>query len=333
MGILMRNGINYSGSQLPTVTTTDESKVLTVNENGTWIAQEIPNNIADDYDSTLVYNTGDCCMFRGTFYQCNTDSTTGTWNSSKWDPTTVFQSVSDGKELIADAITDKGVPTSATDTFQGMANNIAQISGGSEVKVIPLSVYVNEGDQTYTRTVADGIYLIGYLTANNQTGSITISGTYTRLYNKYAQQIVKIEGEATITYTLTADTSYPNAHVFAYICQIEGATTFTDYFGHQTYDSGEVYDFSNLGSGKYIVIASGTSIYMGTDFAYVKYPYNPTSGRIAELGDISSYYNDYGYRALTIVVREAPSASHLSSSIYAYGKYGGNGSIQIIEVS
>lgn len=39
-------------------------------------------------------------------------------------------SVSNGKTLIADAITDKGVPTSATDTFQTMANNIRDINGG-----------------------------------------------------------------------------------------------------------------------------------------------------------------------------------------------------------
>ena len=35
-----------------------------------------------------------------------------------------FQSVSNGKTLIASAITDKGVTTSNTDTFQTMANNI-----------------------------------------------------------------------------------------------------------------------------------------------------------------------------------------------------------------
>ena len=44
----------------------------------------------------------------------------------------LFQSVSDGKELIAEAITDKGVATSATASFQTMANNISNIdtSGG-----------------------------------------------------------------------------------------------------------------------------------------------------------------------------------------------------------
>ena len=41
-----------------------------------------------------------------------------------------FQSVSDGKTLIATAITDKGVQTAATDSFSTMATNISNISGG-----------------------------------------------------------------------------------------------------------------------------------------------------------------------------------------------------------
>lgn len=40
-----------------------------------------------------------------------------------------FQSVSNGKKLIAGAITDKGVETSATDTFYQMAQNISSITG------------------------------------------------------------------------------------------------------------------------------------------------------------------------------------------------------------
>lgn len=42
----------------------------------------------------------------------------------------VFQSVSNGKELVASAITDKGVPTGATDSFATMAENISRIEGG-----------------------------------------------------------------------------------------------------------------------------------------------------------------------------------------------------------
>ena len=40
----------------------------------------------------------------------------------------LFGHVSDGKALIADAITDKGVSTSSSATFQTMANNIGRIS-------------------------------------------------------------------------------------------------------------------------------------------------------------------------------------------------------------
>lgn len=42
------------------------------------------------------------------------------------------QSVSDGKELIASAITDKGINTSKTDSFQTMAANISKISGDND---------------------------------------------------------------------------------------------------------------------------------------------------------------------------------------------------------
>lgn len=52
----------------------------------------------------------------------------------------VFQNVSNGKQLIATAITDKGVNTSSDDTFQTMAINISKISGGSiEGKIVTIN--------------------------------------------------------------------------------------------------------------------------------------------------------------------------------------------------
>lgn len=66
--------------------------------------------------------------------------------------TELFQSVSDGKTKIAGAITDKGVLTSATDTFQTMADNISQIttsSGGSGTGEITIPEgYVDTSDAT-----------------------------------------------------------------------------------------------------------------------------------------------------------------------------------------
>ncbi len=51
----------------------------------------------------------------------------------------LFTNVSNGKVLLADAITDKGVTTSPEDTFQTMADNIGEISGSA-------------GDYTYPTT-------------------------------------------------------------------------------------------------------------------------------------------------------------------------------------
>ena len=50
----------------------------------------------------------------------------------------VKKSVSDGKSKVASAITDKGVETEATDTFDTMAENIGKIqTGTSNTQVLP----------------------------------------------------------------------------------------------------------------------------------------------------------------------------------------------------
>lgn len=54
-----------------------------------------------------------------------------------------FQSVSDGKTLIAAAITDKGVQTAATDSFSDMATNIGLISGGGVTPTGTINISTN----------------------------------------------------------------------------------------------------------------------------------------------------------------------------------------------
>lgn len=57
----------------------------------------------------------------------------------------LFQSVSNGKGVIAEAITDKGVPTSASDSYSTMAENIRSIPSGGSVTD---PNYVNTSDGT-----------------------------------------------------------------------------------------------------------------------------------------------------------------------------------------
>ena len=54
--------------------------------------------------------------------------------------TQIKKSVSDGKELVATAITDKGVATESTDTFATMADNIGQIESGTSFDRVIVSL-------------------------------------------------------------------------------------------------------------------------------------------------------------------------------------------------
>ena len=56
-----------------------------------------------------------------------------------------FQSVSDGKALVASAITDQGIETDATATFEVMANNIRSIE---RTKKIDFNVWTSNYDIT-----------------------------------------------------------------------------------------------------------------------------------------------------------------------------------------
>lgn len=85
----------------------------------------------------------------------------------------LFQSVSSGKAEIAEAITDKGVATSATASFETMANNIGKIdTGGSggAVIVIP-DGYLDTSDAT----AGPGQILQGYTAYS---GGTKVHGAY-----------------------------------------------------------------------------------------------------------------------------------------------------------
>ena len=103
----------------------------------------------------------------------------------------VFQSVSNGKSLIASAITDKGITTEADATFQTMADNIGKISvsGSAEVSN-PLSMIGNYNFQSK-------IVLADELSAD----SITITKDSTNI------QITSVEKTSDTNFKVTGDFS------------------------------------------------------------------------------------------------------------------------------
>lgn len=74
----------------------------------------------------------------------------------------VFTSVSNGKELIASAITDKGVQTGATDTFATMAGNIGMISVGGEGNCPFTSPYLFNFGGTIPFSTSNGAFSINF---------------------------------------------------------------------------------------------------------------------------------------------------------------------------
>ena len=104
----------------------------------------------------------------------------------------LFQNVSNGKELIASAITDKGVITSKTDTFQQMANNIRSIAiNVTQISLNPISnIKVNKGE-TFNILYSSNISAVkhefswdGGSTYWDKTDAVTSNGTnYTYQHN------------------------------------------------------------------------------------------------------------------------------------------------------
>ena len=89
---------------------------------------DITNNVISADMTTAVYDN-------------TTSGATATNMQDAMDE--VFQSVSNGKELIADAITDKGVSTSATDSFQTMASNISSLDIATEAQIAAYNMLVS----------------------------------------------------------------------------------------------------------------------------------------------------------------------------------------------
>ncbi|GEM_PF-2284275 len=91
--------------------------------------------------------------------------------------TELFTNVSDGKALVASAITDKGVPTDAEDTFAEMADNIEAIQTGPNTS----DATAVAGDILAPKTAygAAGTKLTGTLALSGSAGDVDVLATKT----------------------------------------------------------------------------------------------------------------------------------------------------------
>ena len=91
----------------------------------------------------------------------------------------LFQFVSNGKTLIASAITDMGIATSNTDSFEVMANNIRMISGGSgEITTYTITNNLtNCTTNNNNESVSSNSSYSAIITANNGYTNLSITVT------------------------------------------------------------------------------------------------------------------------------------------------------------
>ena len=112
----------------------------------------------------------------------------------------LFQSVSDGKTLVANAITDKGVSTSTTATFATMASNIRNLNNGIG--------YTSESKNGSVSVERGGTGSIRITFSNTVLGVTGVSYSYSDSYLKFKN--FSISGN-TVTVNIELSSTYTNA--------------------------------------------------------------------------------------------------------------------------
>lgn len=108
----------------------------------------------------------------------------------------LFTSVSNGKTLIASAITDKGVSTSASDTFQQMATNIGQISSNTLLEETDSGVFcsaIAQGIPAYLFVSNYGILpIVGLPNGIDYSVNVGSNGNFSFTINTSSTEVVEV---------------------------------------------------------------------------------------------------------------------------------------------
>ena len=175
----------------------------------------------------------------------------------------LFQFVSNGKTLIASAITDMGIATSNTDSFEVMANNIRMISGGS-------------GEIT-THTITNNLT---NCTTNNNNESVLSNSSYSAI-------ITANNGYTNLSITVTmGEIDITSNVVRGNVINIPNVTGNISITARATQSSTEVVideSLEILTSFNYINMTEG-----GYKVLYVKLSKQPTSNVVVNISSSSS---------------------------------------------
>ena len=138
----------------------------------------------------------------------------------------LFTFVSNGKALVASAITDKGVTTASDATFQEMANNVIKIQSMPDISNWNYRSSLSTSNNTYSTTLPKGTqFVIATISISTNAGTGGVIATYSDDGSEIivnSQQYGSYPEDATITfvpnsYTINFDSGYRPDFVMAYV--------------------------------------------------------------------------------------------------------------------
>ena len=98
IGTFINKILNYSAD----LQTTNKTVIGAINElhNGGGGGGMSSDVVADAYDDTATYNTGDYCIYNDGLYVCDDDNVTGAWDSTKWTAIQVMSTIPTNAEML-----------------------------------------------------------------------------------------------------------------------------------------------------------------------------------------------------------------------------------------
>ena len=161
------------------------------------------NSIETDLQNVVIYNPDDTNEDFITADNIAFSDSNFTATNVKGAISELFQSASNGKQLIANAITGKGIPTNKNDSFQTMATNIGNIqNGGTGITPVGTKEISENGTYDVTNFASVVVNVQSGEGSNIENGTITPSknlDTITFNTSKKCSNIIIYKTSSTLT--------------------------------------------------------------------------------------------------------------------------------------
>ena len=200
-------------------------------------------NIADEYDSSHTYNTGNRVIYEGVLYVCNDDNVTGAWDSTKWNSATIDEIIS--------ALTAADIPYSAGVSVADKLDNVPTfdtLTTSDNNKLLGVSVSGDDISVGAVESITPISETVTYTNSSNLRMNITLK----KLFNIVELSTAGPDGAMALPTAWTLVAELTNTQLFptvntGFAVTVDSATIFFN-----VYTDGKIYCFARGGSSIYV---------------------------------------------------------------------------------